>query len=77
MANMRRQLAALQKKLADNGQKPNKGAGKSANRGGGKGAQTKSGGWWCTSCKRQNKWQTPTCYFCKQEKPTAKGPGRP
>eukprot|EP00971_Amphidinium_carterae_P088330 1747446-Amphidinium_carterae.1 len=38
---MKKQLAILEKKLADQrGQKPNKGTGKSANRGGGKGAQT-------------------------------------
>eukprot|EP00971_Amphidinium_carterae_P185091 3675451-Amphidinium_carterae.1 len=55
LASMKRQIAALQKELADQqGQKPNKGAGKNANRGGGKGAQTKSGGWWCTSCKLHN-----------------------
>eukprot|EP00971_Amphidinium_carterae_P186006 3692367-Amphidinium_carterae.1 len=78
LAAMKKQLAMMDKKLANQiGQKPNKGAGKSANRGGGKGAQTKSGGWWCASCKKHNSWQTPACYFCKQEKPQEARPGRP
>eukprot|EP00971_Amphidinium_carterae_P151714 3007156-Amphidinium_carterae.1 len=78
LANMQKNLAALEKKLATPpGQKPNNGAGTGAHRGGGKGAHTKSGGWWCTSCKRHNSWQTPACYFCKQAKPHEEGPGRP
>eukprot|EP00971_Amphidinium_carterae_P279763 5553507-Amphidinium_carterae.1 len=64
LAAMKKQLAMMEKKLADQkGQKPNKGTGKNAKRGGGKGAQTKSGGWWCTSCKLHNKWLTPSCFF--------------
>eukprot|EP00971_Amphidinium_carterae_P348539 6490549-Amphidinium_carterae.1 len=78
LAKVKRQLAALDQKLAAQaGQKPNRGAGKGANRGGGKGAQTKSGGWWCTYCKKHNSWQTPACYFCKQAKPQEEVPGRP
>eukprot|EP00971_Amphidinium_carterae_P132062 2616080-Amphidinium_carterae.1 len=75
---MKKQLAVLDKKLAAaSGQKPNKGTGKSANRGGGKGTQTRSGGWWCTSCKKHNSWQTPACHFCKQAKPQEERSGRP
>eukprot|EP00971_Amphidinium_carterae_P204675 4061802-Amphidinium_carterae.1 len=75
---MQKKLANLEKKLAAQlGQKPNKGAGKGDHRGGGKGTQTKSGGWWCVSCKKHNYWQTPACYFCKQEKPSEEVPGRP
>eukprot|EP00971_Amphidinium_carterae_P129482 2564554-Amphidinium_carterae.1 len=59
------------------GQKPNHGAGKGARKGGGKASQTKSGGWLCSFCKKQNKWQTPSCYFCMKEKPQDDGPGRP
>eukprot|EP00971_Amphidinium_carterae_P093329 1846778-Amphidinium_carterae.1 len=62
--------AIMVKKLADHfGQKPNQGRGHGACKGGGNASQTKSGGWLCSCCKEQNKWQTPSCFFCKKEKP--------
>eukprot|EP00971_Amphidinium_carterae_P131497 2604204-Amphidinium_carterae.1 len=78
LANVEKQIAILEKLLANQpGQKPNIGTGIGTSRGGGKGAQTKSGGWWCSFCKMQNNWLTPSCFFCLKEKPQVDGPGRP
>eukprot|EP00971_Amphidinium_carterae_P294113 5839667-Amphidinium_carterae.1 len=79
IAQMRRKLAALEKKLADqNGQKPNKGSGKGARRGGGKRNATKSDGWQCKFCDFYNFGYRPVCFKCKETKePKGEGPGVP
>eukprot|EP00971_Amphidinium_carterae_P001947 38881-Amphidinium_carterae.1 len=79
MASMRRQIAALEKKLADQtGQKPNKGTGKGARRGGGRRNATKSDGWQCKYCDFYNFGYRPVCFKCKETKgPKGEGPGVP
>eukprot|EP00971_Amphidinium_carterae_P194143 3852314-Amphidinium_carterae.1 len=80
MAEMKKNLAAMQSKLAHKPagvQPPSKGRGKGARKGGGSESQTKSDGWSCASCKKFNKGSKPFCYSCKQPHTQVDGPGRP
>eukprot|EP00971_Amphidinium_carterae_P240607 4776634-Amphidinium_carterae.1 len=79
LANVKRQIAALEKKLAaQGGQKPDKGAGKGAHRGGGKRNATKSDGWQCKFCDFYNFGYRPVCFKCKETKAAKEvGPGAP
>eukprot|EP00971_Amphidinium_carterae_P116475 2307299-Amphidinium_carterae.1 len=81
LADLRRQLASMEKLLggkpAGTQQPNNKKGAKGRGRGGGKSSQDESAGWYCSRCKKYNKGSKPSCYNCEWARPQEDGPGKP